>query len=254
MRKALLLILVMFAFAACDSSSQEIPEPVFTETEEVKEAEDQICDSSEELHGYDEREYFIVTHYSDKPNVIFELTAFEYRPEHWSAVFRTVKITVRDAVSNEVIQEIIPSDYIFQGNMPVSHSNYLGFFVEDMNFDSYADIRINLFLPASPNIPYVVWIWDTEIGQYVHDCALSSITTPMVDHENEIIWSPIRISGGWHATEYHRFINGVLTLIKRVETRGIFNEDGELEAYMTIHELVEGEWIMTEREQIEPPI
>jgi len=157
------------------------------------------------------------------------------------------KIIIKNNENSEFIQELVPSEYAMFGKSPLYYdvSNDLYFAVQDMNFDRYADIRIIDFLPAGPNVPYICWVWDIEDGQYVYDAALSGINAIEVDFENEIMWASERISGGVSHTNYYRYNDGVLTKIKEIRTE--YDED-EDEYYATTYELIEGQWIMTNKE------
>ena len=95
---------------------------------------------------------------------IFELLAFKSKA---TAQYQTTKITIRNAESGAVIQEIIPLEYTYFKENPVYWQDNLGFVVEDINFDGYADIRIVEDLPAGPNISYTCWMWDKKVGQWV---------------------------------------------------------------------------------------
>jgi len=208
-----LLLLAIFTFVACGFSAKYTAAYAFAETKNLGAATDRPEISSVDVLA--ERNYFTVTYYSDIPYVLFELTAF-------MCMFRslpnyhTVKITIRDAANGEIIQEIIPSDYTACGGYVTFIHESLGFVVEDMNFDGYADIRIAEFLPVGPNIPYLSWVWDREVGRYVFDSVLSSIPSLEVDHENQIIRSFNRVSAGQNTTLYYQYIGGILTLVKEI--------------------------------------
>ncbi|WP_310602021.1 leucine-rich repeat domain-containing protein [Anaerosporobacter sp.] len=184
----------------------------------------------------------------DMPEYIIELLAF--RSKH-SREYQTTKITIKDAETEMLIQEIIPSEYTYFEDNPCSYSgDTLGFYIEDMNFDGYADIRIMEFLPAGPNIPYVCWVWDKNTGQYVYHTELSMITSLEVDYKNELIYSFGRTSASEHFEDYYRYINGTLTLVKKVCT-GFLDESDPEQGYSITHELINEQWIMTEKVKIE---
>lgn len=178
---------------------------------------------------------------------IFELSAFKSKTSPW---YYTTKITIKNAERGTVIQEIVPSEYTYFKDNPSCFSDDLGFVMEDMNFDGYIDIRIAEFLPAGPNIPYACWVWDEDIGQYAYHPKLSEITSPEVDDENELIYSFGRASASEHFEEYYRYIDGTLTLIKEVRT-GFFDESDPNQGYSITHELIDRQWIMTEKKKID---
>ena len=178
---------------------------------------------------------------------VIELLAFKSKA---SAHYQTTKITVRTAEGGTVIQEILPSEYTYFNENPSYFGDDLGFVVEDMNFDGYADIRIIEFLPAGPNIPYTCWVWDKKVGQYVYDSELSAIPSLEVDFENKLIRCFGRASAVEHFEEYYRYIDGSLVRIKEVRT-GPLDENDPNQGYSITHELIDGQWVMTEKEKIE---
>jgi len=141
----------------------------------------------------------------DASSLIFELLAIQNQ---------TRKIIVRDSESREIIQEIFPYEYAYFG-YPTTRLR-----VEDMNFDGYVDIGIVQFIPASPNVPYAWWVWDNEIRQFVHCTMLSTITSPVVDRENETIRTNVRIDAARYVVRYYRYVNGELRLINAIYKSG----------------------------------
>jgi len=145
----------------------------------------------------------VVFYMGDTHSMIFELLVYQNQSR---------KITIRDSESGYTIQEIFPYEYTFFG-YPTKWIR-----VEDMNFDGYVDIGLVEFLPASPNIPYVWWVWNSEMGQFIHCEMLSALTSPIVDRENELIRTDVRISAARHVTRQYRYINGELRLVDAVYT------------------------------------
>lgn len=87
--------------------------------------------------------------------------------------------------------------------------------VEDLNFDGYPDIRLLQYLPATPNIPYYYWLYDTALGKYVRNVEMEKITSPALDMTNQSIlsqWSKSRTLVG---TDYYQFKGHQLKLIKQ---------------------------------------
>jgi len=93
----------------------------------------------------------------------------------------------------------------------------LGLVLEDMNFDGYLDIRIQADSPAGPNIPYYYWLWDQKKGKYMANTELEFITSPEFDHDSQTIQSMVRDYSGLFIENTYRYVEGVPTLIKRVE-------------------------------------
>lgn len=69
-----------------------------------------------------------------------------------------------------------------------------GLVIEDLNFDGYRDLRLPEFLPASPNIPYLYWLYNPETAQFERNRALEYITSPVVDVERQMITSMSRLN------------------------------------------------------------
>lgn len=178
---------------------------------------------------------------------VFELLAFKSKA---STHYQTTKITIRTAEGGTVIQEIIPSEYTHFKENPSYFGDDLGFVVEDMNFDGYADIRIVESSPTGANIDYVCWVWDKKAGQYVYSPELSAIPSLEVDFENKLIHCLGRASAFEHFEEYYRYIDGSLLRIKEVRT-GLLDTNDPNQGYSITHELIDGQWVMTEKEKIE---
>lgn len=183
---------------------------------------------------------------TDMPEFIFRLTA--YKSKDIGGGYKTIEIAVIDAKSGDTIQELLPSDYTMCGDYVSCPDENLGFIIEDMNFDGYQDFRIMEFL--APNIPYLCWIWDEESGRYVYDVALSDITSLEVDGEKELITAFGRDSAAEHFNVYYKYIDGVLTLIKEIRS-GFLDDSDPWQGYEMTWELVDGQWVVTDKHKIE---
>ncbi len=64
----------------------------------------------------------------------------------------------------------------------------LNFKLEDVNFDSYQDLRLMVGIPTGP-IPYLCWLFDPKTGQFVHSQKLSGLASLEVDADNKQIIS-----------------------------------------------------------------
>ncbi|OHD12902.1 MAG: hypothetical protein A2086_09535 [Spirochaetes bacterium GWD1_27_9] len=97
-------------------------------------------------------------------------------------------------------------------------SEKLGFIAEDMNFDGYKDFRIQMNVPAGPNISYLCWIFNPSTGQFEESSTLENIISPSFDQTNKLINSYERSS----AVEYHeyvyQYINNEIIMIKHITT------------------------------------
>ena len=100
-----------------------------------------------------------------------------------------------------------------------------GFVLEDMNFDGYNDLRIVEFLPAAPNVPYHVWLYEPQSGLFVADEALSSLVSPQVDAQAEQILSFYRLSPTTYVQDFFGYVDGSLRLLRREEQVFLPNEE-----------------------------
>ncbi len=116
----------------------------------------------------------------------------------------------------------------------------LGFIVEDMNFDGYNDIRIQVNNPAAPNNSYYCWVYDPAKGVFVEDCALGGLISPAFDQAAKLVHSYERVSAAEYLSWTYRYVNGVLTLI--LEKKATY-DPGTGARVETVKELVNGKWI-----------
>ncbi|NEO85992.1 MAG: hypothetical protein F6J87_17310 [Spirulina sp. SIO3F2] len=100
-----------------------------------------------------------------------------------------------------------------------------GHVIEDLNFDGYADLRVQEFLPASPNIPYLYWLFNPTTRQFEANTALSIITTPEVNAETQTIRSFARVNANTYVWSDYQWRSGQLTLVR--EERATYNSEGQ---------------------------
>jgi LysM repeat protein len=96
----------------------------------------------------------------------------------------TIKISQRpeDVGPGGLSQDIgIPVDT----STPLADPNNL--IVQDMNYDGNDDFRILQSVPASPNVPYVYFIFDPTSRQFVYSGAYGKITSPEFSDNSQII-------------------------------------------------------------------
>lgn len=110
----------------------------------------------------------------------------------------------------------------------------LGFYIEDMNFDGYKDLRIQQFLPAGPNIPYYYWLWDKNTSRYVRNKELEEITSPEFDDKDKVIKSTVRDSASTYYERVYKYIDGKPTLFR--ETERVADMDKKI-WHVTVREL-----------------
>lgn len=109
------------------------------------------------------------------------------------------------------------------------------FIIEDINFDGFNDIRLLQFLPASPNLPYYYWTYNSKTKMFDRQKALEDITSPEFDPQKKLIYSFWRGSCCGHGQRTYRYVNGKPTLIEESEIK---EEDDKI--ITTVKKLVNG--------------
>jgi len=122
-----------------------------------------------------------------------------------------------------------------------------GFVLEDMNFDGYADFRIQAFVPAGPNTPYLYWLYDPETRRFQGNKDLEEITSPVFYPDAWEIRSENRSSAIARVLRVYRYVKGKPLLVREENTR-IDPEEGYRE--VTVRELRDGQWEETSRERM----
>ncbi|MDQ0195255.1 XAC2610-related protein [Paenibacillus wynnii] len=190
---AMKFIISTILFCSCTSLKQQ--ETIIAETNNSKPSIEKI----NEVYEIRQRIH------ADMPEFTYEI--FGYRDE---ILNHASKIVIFRNDSNEILQQInfeeteTPDDESF------------GFVIEDMNFDGYLDIRIQIDTPAAPNISYYCWIWDRSTSRFIENLDLESITSPEFDSKNKIITSFGRASAAEHFTETYKYMAGIPTLMKKI--------------------------------------
>jgi len=147
------------------------------------------------------------------------------------ALYSANKIEVYNEFGKKV-QELVFSE------TSTPDGSQLGVVIEDMNFDGYKDIRIQQFLPASPNIPYYYWLWDKKSSKFIKNNNLEKITSPVFDAKSKSIKSNVRENAGTYYDYEYKYIGNELTLTR--ETERIADPEKKV-WHITIKELIEKE-------------
>lgn len=153
------------------------------------------------------------------------------------------------SLDGKVIQKITFKEDELTG-YPTGYDKNFGFTAEDMNFDGYKDFRIVQYVPAAPNISYIMWIWNPKTNQFQEDSDLEQILSPEFDQEKKLIYSFTRGSATDHYDDTYQYINGKLTHIKSIATGYVNNEDPENTYYME-YQLLDGKLQLIKKEKIE---
>jgi hypothetical protein len=90
--------------------------------------------------------------------------------------------------------------------------------VVDANFDGYVDFSV-LYNMGNAARYWYLWVWDEGAGQFVEVPEYREISLPRRNPETEVIDGWARNSGaGDGVTTFHRWENGKLVCIRRIET------------------------------------
>ena len=165
--------------------------------------------------------------------------------------YRIRKITIARADQPErVLQEIILDKVSVTDDYPsLPNINTGGFYVEDMNFDGYKDIRLQLWQPAAPNIPFYYWIWDKDASKFIQNKELEQIPSPKVDNENRTIITYVRESAGTFSKFTYKYFGEHIKLIKVSTIKSNYNKT----VHITVRELKGDELvIILETDKAEP--
>lgn len=94
----------------------------------------------------------------------------------------------------------------------------------DVDFDGYKDIEIFGCYNGTWRKGYTYIIWDAGAGAFVRDSyGLEGLGLPGFDAENQLVYSFSRSSALDHWYYTHRYIDGVLTVVKAVAENGVWD-------------------------------
>ncbi len=153
--------------------------------------------------------------------------------------FNTNSIIIHRKNKNKPIQriDIKFSEMFFS-------KNHTGFYVEDVNFDEFADIRLVQFIPASPNVPYFYWLYNPKTKKFEYAQNFEKIYSPQVKQKEKIIVSHWRALAVSHGIDYFKIINNKPVLVKRISRKKFPDKPGYL---ITVKKRVNGKLKITEQ-------
>lgn len=138
-------------------------------------------------------------------------TTFQGKGDHLTCSVSAIAIV--DKATGQLRQRIRPEE-----NDQDCQQRGSTLVIEDMNFDGYNDLRIRQLMPAAPNIPYYVWLYDPQTRLFTHNAALEEITSPVVDRVQQRIRSAWRANCCEYGEDTYGYLNGQLTLLQQTET------------------------------------
>lgn len=165
---------------------------------------------------------------SASAQTLFSETRAQVHPDEPGRTFRILGDSERSAFSAYGIH-IIADDGSeqmldeFEALLPEgSESDVL--YLEDVNFDGYADIRLVKYLTGGANVPYLFWLFDPNGKTFVAAPQFERIVSPELDVENKLLISRQRFSAAEYRTEYYDPLNETPILVRREERT--FNPNG----------------------------
>lgn len=168
-----------------------------------------------------------------------------YEDEQGMCYTKTIKVT--EAKSGKEIQILKVGDYNDGDDAQTINRDSLELIFDDLNFDGYADMRINKFVTAGANRTNICWLWDTKKNQFVYNKGLSELVNLGIDGPNKNLTATIRVDAGTYRSEIYKYIDGKLTLVKATEQR--YKEGGKAAELVTM-ELKEGNLTETGRKTV----
>lgn len=113
-----------------------------------------------------------------------------------------------------------------------------GLVLEDMDFDSFLDMRLMQFVSAGANIPYYCWLWDPSAQRFVYNEALSEISSPLFDPAEKQVLGFSNNGAAEYIDSFYEYRDADLVLVARTTT-GYDYEGGTV--IVTTEELVNGQ-------------
>jgi LysM repeat protein len=92
-----------------------------------------------------------------------------------------------------------------------------GFYVEDVNFDNYQDMRIRESSNVIDNIPYLYWLFEPRQGQFAYNKAFAALVSLEVDAEKKLLKSVWRDGTMRFGIDYYQVIDNKPLLVKQEE-------------------------------------
>ena len=97
-------------------------------------------------------------------------------------------------------------------------------YVEDINFDGYADLRMMEYLPGGANVPYHFWLYNSQTDKFEEAPSYNVVLSPEVDLANKELISRQRVSATEYVVEYFKPDGSTPRLVRREERK--FQPDG----------------------------
>lgn len=115
----------------------------------------------------------------------------------------------------------------------------------DANFDGFQDFGYLYCAGNQPNY-WRWWLWDEEQGQFEYYAPLIEVSQPVFDAERQVVtgWARNSAVAGVHTI--YRWLDGELTLLRRIETH--YPEDDNTQL-ATVEDLIDGQMVVVYRKE-----
>ncbi len=121
-------------------------------------------------------------------------------------------------------------------------------YVEDVNFDGYADLRVMKYLPGGANVPYFFWLYNPSTAKFEESKAFEVVMSPQVDLAKKELISRQRVSAAEYVTEYYKPRGNFPVLVRREER--VYESDGS--SVLKVFEITGGEQKLVETKKLPP--
>ncbi len=115
----------------------------------------------------------------------------------------------------------------------------------DANFDGFQDFGYLYCAGNQPNY-WHWWLWDEEQGQFEYYAPLTEVSQPVFDAERQVVtgWARNSAASGVHTI--YRWLNGELTLLRRIEKHYPTDDNTQL---ATVEDLIDGQMVVVYRKE-----
>ena len=112
--------------------------------------------------------------------------------------------------------------------------------IVDANFDGFQDFGY-LYIQGNQPAYSHFWLWNEEETQFIYCAPLAEISMPEFDAERQIVTGEERTSGLSRINTFHRWIDGELTLVRKIEVHLPNGDDGA--SLVTVDDLIDGQMV-----------
>jgi len=125
---------------------------------------------------------------------------------------------------------------------PPTWADSFGLHFADYNFNGFLDMALYLGEGGSMrNSPHIYWLWDNQLGKFVHNQELSNLsqlTTIRINEEQQSLWASWRDGGHGHGGIALEYIDGAFVEVSAIVHEFIFMENGEFATRITEFDII----------------